>query len=92
MSVDLRLRHDRLLREQAVEMFERGFGYGLTARRLGVSAETVREWQKMYRTIGRGTQPPENTTNTSHNELLHQDPLQPPLEPRVASLRRRWRT
>jgi len=43
-----------LLREQAVEMFERGFGYGLTARRLGVSAETVREWQKMYRVIGRG--------------------------------------
>ena len=41
MSVDLGLRHDRLLREQAVEMFERGCGYGLTARRLGVSAETV---------------------------------------------------
>ena len=54
MSVDLGLRHDRLLREQAVEMFERGCGYGLTARRLGVSAETVREWQKMYRVIGRG--------------------------------------
>ena len=54
MSVDLRLRHDRLLREQAVELFERGFGYGLTARRLGVCAETVREWQKMYRVIGRG--------------------------------------
>ena len=54
MSVDLRLRHDRLLREQAVEMFERGVGYGLTARRLGVSGETVREWQKMYRVIGRG--------------------------------------
>ena len=54
MSVDLRLRHDRLLREQAVEMFERGCGYALTARRLGVSAETVREWQKMYRVIGRG--------------------------------------
>ena len=54
MSVDLGLRHDRLLREQAVEMFERGFGYRLTARRLGVSAETVREWQKMYRAIGRG--------------------------------------
>ena len=30
-----------MLREQAVEMFERGCGYGLTARRLGVSAETV---------------------------------------------------
>lgn len=54
MSVNLGLRHDRLLREQAVEMFERGCGYGLTARRLGVSAETVREWQKMYRVIGRG--------------------------------------
>ena len=54
MSVNLGLRHDRLLREQAVEMFERGFGYRLTARRLGVSAETVREWQKMYRVIGRG--------------------------------------
>ena len=52
MSVDLGLRHDRLLREQAVEMFERGCGYGLTARRLGVSAETVREWQKMYRVSG----------------------------------------
>ena len=54
MSVDLRLRHDRLLREQAVEMFERGFGYRLAARRLGVSAETVREWQKTYRVIRRG--------------------------------------
>ena len=54
MSVNLGLRHDRLLREQAVEMFERGFGYGLSARRLGVCAETVREWQKMYRVIGRG--------------------------------------
>lgn len=54
MSVDLGLRHDRLFREQAVELFERGCGYGLTARRLGVCAETVREWQKMYRAIGRG--------------------------------------
>lgn len=54
MSVDLGLRHDRLLREQAVEMFARGFGYGLSARRLGVCVETVREWQKMYRVIGRG--------------------------------------
>ena len=53
MSAGLRLRHDRLLREQAVEMFERGCGYALTARRLGVPAETVREWQKTYRAIGR---------------------------------------
>ena len=54
MSVDLRLRHDRLLREQAVELFERGCGYGLTAKRLGVPAEAVRDWQKTYRVIGRG--------------------------------------
>ena len=54
MSINLGLRHDRLLREQAAQMFERGFGYRLTARKLGVSAATVREWQKMYRAIGRG--------------------------------------
>ena len=53
MSAGLRLRHDRLLREQAVEMFERGFSYRLTAKRLGVSAETVRGWQKTYRVIGK---------------------------------------
>ena len=53
MSVVLGLRHDRLLREQAVEMFERGFGYRLTAKRLGVPAEAVRHWQKTYRVIGR---------------------------------------
>ena len=53
MSINLGLRHNRLLREQAVKMFEKGFGYGLTARKLGVSAATVREWQKMYRVIGK---------------------------------------
>ena len=54
MSINQGLRHDRLLREQAAQMFERGFGYGLTARKLGVSAATVREWQKMYHVIGKG--------------------------------------
>lgn len=53
MSAHLGMRHDRLLREQAVEMFERGFGYRMTARTLGISAATVREWQKMHRVIGR---------------------------------------
>ena len=53
MSINLGLRHDRLLREQAAEMFEKGCGYRLTASRLGVSAATVREWQKMHRVIGR---------------------------------------
>ena len=53
MSINLGLRHDRLLREQAAQMFEKGCGYRLTASRLGVSAATVREWQKMYRVIGK---------------------------------------
>ena len=54
MYVHLGLRHDRLLRKQAAEMFEKGLGYDLTAKRLGMSAATVREWQKMYRVIGKG--------------------------------------
>ena len=33
-------------------------------------------------TTGGVLNPLKNTTNTSHNELLHQDPLQPPPEPR----------
>ena len=53
MSEHLRSRHDHLLRKQAAQMFEKGRGYRLTARKLGVSAATVREWQKMYRVIGR---------------------------------------
>ena len=53
MSVHLGLRHDRLLRKQAAQMFEKGFGYGVTAKSLGISAATVREWQKMYHVIGR---------------------------------------
>ena len=53
MPINLGLRHNRLLREQAAQMFERGLGYRLTARKLGVSAATVREWQKMYHVIGR---------------------------------------
>ena len=36
-------------------------------------------------TTGGVLNPLKNTTNTSHNELLHQDPLQPPLEPRNTS-------
>ena len=54
MPMNQGLRHNRLLREQAAQMFERGCGYRLTARKLGVSAATVREWQKIYRVIGKG--------------------------------------
>lgn len=38
-------------------------------------------------TTGGVLNPLKNTTNTSHNELLHQDPLQPPLEPRTPGFR-----
>ena len=54
MSMNQGMRHDRLLRKQAAQMFEKGLGYGVTARKLGVSAATVREWQKMYHVIGKG--------------------------------------
>ena len=54
MSINLGMRHDRLLRKQAAQMFERGCGYGVTAKSLGISAATVREWQKMYHVIGKG--------------------------------------
>ena len=53
MSIHLGMRHDRSLRKQAAQMFEKGLGYGSTARKLGVSAATVREWQKTYRVIGK---------------------------------------
>ena len=53
MSVDLRLRHDRSLRERAAEMFERGLGYKSVAGGLGVPDEAVRNWQKTYRATGR---------------------------------------
>lgn len=53
MSANLGIRHDRSLRKQAAQMFKKGHGYRVTARKLGMSAATVREWQKMYRVIGK---------------------------------------
>ena len=53
MSVVLGLRHDRLLREQAVEMFERGCGYGLTARTTGCVCRDCERVAEDVRVIGR---------------------------------------
>lgn len=53
MSIDLRCKHDRLLRERAAELFDRRFGYRSVARRLGISARAVRKWQQTYRAVGR---------------------------------------
>lgn len=53
MSVDLRVKYDRSLRERAADMFERGHGYRSAARALGVPAEAVRHWLGTYRAVGR---------------------------------------
>ena len=54
MSIDLRCKHDRSLRERAAEMFGAGRGYESVAKSLGVPAKAVRKWQQTYRSVGRG--------------------------------------
>ena len=53
MSIDLRCRHDRSVRELAAGMFDEGRGYGSVARSLGIPARAVRKWQQTYRAVGR---------------------------------------
>lgn len=53
MSIGLRCRHDRSVRELAAEMFGEGRGYKSVARSLGIPAEAVRKWQQTYRATGR---------------------------------------
>ena len=53
MSIGLRCRHDRSVRELAAEMFGEGRGYESVARSLGIPAEAVRKWQQTYRATGR---------------------------------------
>ena len=53
MSIDLRRRHDRSLRERAAEMFAAGRGRGSVAKVLGIPEEAVRKWQQTYRSVGR---------------------------------------
>ena len=52
MSVDLRCKHGRPLRERAAELFDERFGCKSVARRLGIPAGTVRKWQQTYRSEG----------------------------------------
>lgn len=54
MSIDLRCRHDRSLRELAANMFEGGLGRKSVADAIGVPEEAVRKWQQTYRAVGRG--------------------------------------
>ena len=53
MSVDLRCKHGRPLRERAAELFDERFGCKSVARRLGIPAGTVRKWQQTHRSVGR---------------------------------------
>ena len=53
MSIDLRCRHDRSVRELAAGMFDEGRGYGSVAKSLGIPARAVRKWQQTYRAVGR---------------------------------------
>ena len=53
MSIGLRCRHDRSVRELAAGMFGEGRGYKSVARSLVIPAEAVRKWQQTYRATGR---------------------------------------
>jgi hypothetical protein len=53
MSIDLRCRHDRSVRELAAGMFDAGRGCKSVAKSLGIPAKAVREWQQTYRAVGR---------------------------------------
>lgn len=53
MTIDLRCRHSRELRERAADMFAEGHGKGSVAKALGISKDAVRQWQQTYRSVGR---------------------------------------
>ena len=53
MSIGLRCRHDRSVRELVAGMFGEGRGYKSVAGSLGIPAEAVRKWQQTYRATGR---------------------------------------
>lgn len=53
MAEDLRLKHDRSLRERAADLFARGLGRDRVSRELGVPVKAVRNWQMTYRAVGR---------------------------------------
>lgn len=57
MSIDLRCRHDRSLRELAAGMFDAGRGYESVAESLGIPARVTRKWQQTYRAVGRDGAP-----------------------------------
>lgn len=67
MSVDLRLRHDRLLRERAAEPFDEGWGYRSVAKALGIPAKAVRRWKHTYLAVGRDGLPRMGRTHSRYD-------------------------
>ncbi len=53
MSVDLRCRHGREVRERAADLFAAGRGSKSVARELRVPEKTVRKWLLTYRAVGK---------------------------------------
>ena len=41
--------HSEDVRREAVELFEKGAGYKLTARKLGIKPSTVRDWARQWK-------------------------------------------
>ena len=52
MHVDLRVKHDVGARKAAIELFERGHGFGAAAKALAVPRNTVRQWLYIHRSFG----------------------------------------
>ena len=52
MHVDLRMKHDVEARKAAIELFERGYGFGSAAKALSVPRTTMRQWLYIYRSFG----------------------------------------
>ena len=45
-------KHDRKMRELAVELFDEGYGRDIVAARLCMSASIVEKWLLTYRSVG----------------------------------------
>ena len=54
MSVDLRCRHGREVRERAATLFASGRGSKSVAHELRIPEKTVRKWLLTYRAVGMG--------------------------------------
>lgn len=47
------MKHDRSMREEAIELFDRGFGHKRIASTLGLPRRTVKNWLYTYSALGK---------------------------------------